>query len=119
MSLPLLGEVDLENSYVLGLEANDHHITFRLDVALLPGHDRYRTPGPQEQNCYRRAVLTIDDARSVRWSRVVMRSSRDATGEADFGSVDVWLVQDGEHHIEGDWGVVEVQGGRIDLEFSD
>ncbi|MGZ4234404.1 MAG: hypothetical protein ACXVUE_17615 [Solirubrobacteraceae bacterium] len=37
-----------------------------------PEHPAYHTPGPDEQYCYRRAHISIDDARSVRWLRKTM-----------------------------------------------
>lgn len=103
-SLPEFSAIYFEDSYVLGLEANDHDLTFRVDLVLLPGHVRYQHPGPQEQHCYRRAEISIVGATSIRWRRVTMRPSRDASDEVDFGSIDVWQVQTATHHIEGDWG---------------
>jgi hypothetical protein len=113
--VPELTEVYLEDSYVLALRASANSLEFDVDLVLTPKHPEYRAPRPDEQHCFRRARITIDDAKSVHWVNVNMRPGKDATGEVDFGSIDVWSVNDGLSHIEGNWGDVDVEGGRVQL----
>jgi len=111
--LPPLSAVYLEDSYVLGVSTDDKSVQFDLDLVLTPEHPAYSEPRPGEQYCYRRAKVTIVSARSVRWIRQTMRPFRDATGEADYGSIDAWSLDGDISHIEGDWGELEVAGGAV------
>ena len=94
----------LEDSYVLGIESDDRSVHFLIDLVLTPEHPDYRSPGPDEQYCYRRAQIAIENARSVRWLRKTMQPFEDATGEVDYGSIDSWTLDGDVSHIEGDSG---------------
>lgn len=113
--LPALSDVYLEDSYVLGIESDDRSVRFSIDLALTPEHPAYESPPPDEQYCYRRARISIDDARSVRWRRKTMQPFTDATGEVDYGSIDSWTLDGDVSHVEGEWGEVEVAGGDVSV----
>jgi hypothetical protein len=57
----------------------------------------------------------IEGARSVRWVSRTMQEFRDATGEADYGSIDSWYLEGEVSHIAGDWGEVEIDDGNVKL----
>jgi len=42
-----------------------------------------------------------------------MRPFHDATGEVDYGSINVWSLDGDISYIEGDWGELEVAGGTV------
>ena len=58
-SIPALSAVYLEDSYVLGIDSDDRSVRFSIDLVLTPEHPDYRSPGPDEQYCYRRAHIAI------------------------------------------------------------
>ncbi len=103
----------LEDSWVLGIKTDERSVEFRLELVLTPEHPAYHDPLPGERYCYRRAKVTIENPRSVRWVSVDMRPYRDATGEVDYGSIDAWSLEGDVSHIEGDWGELEVAGGNV------
>ena len=107
-SLPGLGAVVLEDSYVLGIEAGPGSLVFRLDLRLTPDHPLHRPPLPHEWACFRHAVLSFPAVRSLVWSDQGTPPARDATGEIDFGSVDTFTRVGSVSCLTGDWGRIEV-----------
>lgn len=107
----------LEDSYVLGIDSDDRSVRFSIDLVLTPEHPDYRSPGPDEQYCYRRAHIAIENARSVRWLRRTMQPFEDATGEVDYGSIDSWTLDGDVSHIAGDWGELEIAGGDVSVQL--
>ena len=45
-------------------------------------------------------------ARSQAWFR-------DASGEQDFGNIDVFTAELGHYHLEGDWGTVDFESSEL------
>jgi hypothetical protein len=117
--IPALTGLDLEESYVLDLAVIETSLVFALDLVLTPKHEEYTSPRPGEQHCFRRARIEINDARSGRWFKKIMRAFRDSSGEADYGSIDSWLIDGDLAVISGDWGVLEVDGGAVSLELDE
>jgi hypothetical protein len=72
-ALPALSNVYLEDSYVLGIDSDDRSMRFSIDLVLTPEHRAYHSPGTDEQHCYRRAHISIDDVRSLRWLRQTLQ----------------------------------------------
>jgi hypothetical protein len=117
--IPALSGLDLGDSYVLDVVVLETSVVFAVDLVLTPEHGEYTQPRPGEQYCFRRARIEINDARSVRWVKQIMRAFRDSSGEVDYGSIDSWLLDGELTVISGDWGVLEVSGGVVSLELGE
>ena len=112
-----LREIYLEDSWVMGLASTDVSVAFELDAVLTPAHPEYRGPRPGEQYDYRRArLLVTGDRVTVELSG--LPAALDASGEADHGNIDAWLVDDSRTStLTGDWGSLEVTNSRVQLDF--
>lgn len=103
-----LAEIYLEDSWVLDVVATERGVAFRLDAVLTPDHPRYQQPAPGEHHCYRRATLTLASTKRSLLTRSDVPGATDASGELDFGSIDVFraVKWEGEDawEMSGDWG---------------
>ena len=105
-SLKGLSGVYLEDSYILGIQEGKNYLLFELDAALTPESPGY-TP-PNEQCCYARSELLFDRITGTEWKQRTPQPYRDATGEVDYGNIDVSETLKGGYRIEGDWGSVHI-----------
>ncbi len=106
---PGLEDVYLEDSYVLGVKEDPDRVVFDLDLVLTPGHAEYRPPRPDEQHDYRRAALEFPHVRSATWGERRFEPFTDATGQVDYGSIDLLYRNDRTYHVQGDWGDVDIE----------
>jgi hypothetical protein len=116
-----LAEIYLEDSWVLDVAASEHAVSFRLDAVLTPDHPLYRPPAPGEQHCYRRVTLTVASAKRSLLTRSEAPGATDASGELDFGNIDVFSAVDwaGENawEMSGDWGELLTVEPSVTLAF--
>lgn len=117
IELPELGEILLEESYVLDIDCHPGSITFQMDFVLTERHAAYHAPKPNEQFCYRRGRLHLEKVTRSLWTGQGAPPGSDLTGELDWGNIDSLLWDDGEFTLEGTWGQMEVsaQGVRVEL----
>ncbi|MYS72000.1 hypothetical protein GTY88_16460 [Streptomyces sp. SID5926] len=110
-SLPEFKNVSLEDSYVLDIAVHPGLLTLKLDLLLLPRHPRYRAPLPGERACFRPATVVFSSVRALHWTgQSVVKAAIDASGSADYGSVDALITLDKDSYkILGDWGEIIVQ----------
>lgn len=103
-----LADIYLEDSWVLEVSPTEQVATFRLDAVLTPDHPRYQPPAPGEQHCYRRARLSVASSKRSTLHRSDAPPATDASGEVDFGNIDVFTLVDWDGDIawemSGDWG---------------
>ncbi|WP_133176489.1 hypothetical protein [Nocardioides currus] len=85
-----LAEIYLKDSWVLEVDATEHGVAFRLDAVLTPNHPRYHPSAPGEQHCYVRATLTVASTTRSLLHRSDAPAATDASGELDFGNIDVF-----------------------------
>lgn len=116
-----LAEIYLEDSWVLDIAAAEHGVVFRLDAVLTPSHPRYHPPSPGEQYRYLRATLTVVSAGRFLLRRSDAPAATDASGEVDFGNIDVFTAVDwdGERawKVSGDWGDLLTVEPSVDINF--
>ncbi|MFE9056907.1 hypothetical protein [Streptomyces mutabilis] len=110
-SLPEFENVSLEDSYVLDIAVHPGLLTLKLDLLLLPRHSGYRAPLPGERACFRPATVVFPSVRALHWTgQGVVKAAIDASGSADYGSVDALITLDEDKYkILGDWGEIIVQ----------
>lgn len=116
-----LAEIYLEDSWVLSVTPTEHGVVFRLDAVLTPDHHRYQPPGPGEQHCYRRARLTVASTKRLKLHRSDTPAATDASGELDFGNIDVFTTVDWDGEVawemSGDWGELLTVEPSVDIAF--
>ncbi|WIM94539.1 hypothetical protein ACTOB_006568 [Actinoplanes oblitus] len=119
-AFPDLADVYLEDSWVLGIASTERDVAFQLDAVLTPSHPLYQPPAPGEQHCYRPARLSVS-SRKLRLDRSELPAATDASGDSDFGNVDVvaHVVWDGEPawEMSGDWGILRSVEPSVSLTF--
>ncbi|MFD4403408.1 hypothetical protein ACFWPH_11635 [Nocardia sp. NPDC058499] len=107
-SLEKLSGVYLEDSYVLAVWEGEDYLLFELDAVLTPKSPGYTDPNPGEQYCYMRSELLFDSITRIEWRQRTLQPYRDATGEVDYGNIDVLEILEDGYRIEGDWGSVRI-----------
>jgi hypothetical protein len=116
-----LANVYLEDSWVLGIERSTSALIFTLDLVLTPTHPAFRAPRAHEQHCYRRATMRLDSDSALLVRLSSAPPAVDATGEADYGTIDVFCLADGSAsttwELVGEWGEALVSQPRVCVEF--
>lgn len=109
--LPGLAHLYLEDSWVLGVFEEPDELRFDVEAVLTEQHPDWHPPKPGEQYAYRRLALTFRRPRDVVWlERMTGRPAVDATGEEDYGNIDVFTWEGSRFDLQGDWGHVVVNG---------
>ncbi|KOV73382.1 MULTISPECIES: hypothetical protein [unclassified Streptomyces] len=115
-SFPGFEDISLEDSYVLDIVVHPAVLILKLDVLLLPGHPEHRLPAPGERACFRQATVVFSSVRDLHWTgQSVIRPAIDASGSADYGSVDSLTRVDNSYRILGDWGEISLQADAPSL----
>ena len=113
---PRFRDYYLEDSYVLGIEETPTQVSFLLDVVLTPSHPQYLAPGPAEQHCYRPGTLMFRTVKRLEWKSRSLRKSVDASGQVDYGNIDIFEVLPDElFRLSGDWGELEIVANEATL----
>ncbi|MDX9956474.1 MAG: hypothetical protein RBT75_20425 [Anaerolineae bacterium] len=99
----------LEDSYVLGFVFRNGDVELEMEFVLLEGHAQFSVPIKNEEYCYRRGSLILPEANLVKWSNCLLLHSTDAEGEADYGNIENFYVDDGTYYLLGDWGELQVR----------
>jgi hypothetical protein len=110
MDVPGLEAVVLEESYVLGVCAGPGTLALRIDFVLTPEHPEYVAPLPDETECFRRGCIVFDGIRRLEWEGQGAPPATDATGEADYGHVDLFEWEGDTYRLSGDFGELTVSG---------
>ncbi|PAV26323.1 hypothetical protein CF392_06395 [Tamilnaduibacter salinus] len=116
----LFNGIDLNDSFVLGWQAEDQRLSFDLELSIWPASEYYTSAKEGEYTCYRKAVLIFDQIEGYQGLLSIDEAPRstDASGEIDYGNIDQLFVRGNQYIVEGDFGRVEVQGGDLRLEFN-
>jgi hypothetical protein len=117
--LPGLEQIYLEDSFVLGVEILPGTVRVRLDVVLREGHQSYVAPGADEQYCFRKGVLRLEEVAEVTWRMPTGPPAIDASGDTDYGGIDSYEVDDSVHRIMGEIGELSVTCGRYSLQLDE
>jgi hypothetical protein len=112
-----LEHVYLEDSYVLDIKTDPSSVEFSLLVVLNEQHPLYEPPRPDEQYCYRKALLRFPETERVEWLERSMKPYTDASGEIDYGNIDEFYQTNGNYYLNGDWGKLEIKSSPPSLEI--
>ncbi len=115
-----LKDVYLEDSFVLSVIDEPRSLRFTVLMVLREQHASYVKPTSQERYCYRLGVLEFRDVTAIDWKQRSKKRYRDADGRVDYGNIDVFFrEEDGSYHLEGDWGIVDVEAQAPIVRFPD
>lgn len=107
----------LEDSWVLDIVAMPGILAMTLDVVLLPEHPDYHAPLPGESYCYRRGELKFEGVTSLCWTGQGLPPATDASGERDYGGVDLLAFDQGVYRMSGDFGDIVLHAGSIHMQL--
>jgi hypothetical protein len=117
-SIPGFEDIYLEDSWVLGVRAEPGRVVFDMELVLNESHPAYLPPNAGEQYCYRTGTIRFEKVEALNWTRqLVVKPAVDATGERDFGAIDVFGIEQGVYVLEGDFGRLEIRSSSpaVDL----
>ncbi|MFV0317865.1 MAG: hypothetical protein ACK5O2_13010 [Microthrixaceae bacterium] len=117
--LPGLEQIYLEDSFVLGVAILPGSVRVQLDVVLREGHPSYVAPVDNEQYCFRKGALTLEEVSEVTWYMPPGPPAIDASGDTDYGGVDSYEVEGSVHRITGEIGELTVTCGRYSLHLGE
>lgn len=104
-----LQDVYLEDSWVLSINATPARLELVLDFVIRESHPDYSNPQPGEQYCYKRGSLVFSSVSELHWTaQRTVRPSTDASGETDYGSLDVLEFDDNAWSMDGDFGQIRL-----------
>jgi hypothetical protein len=117
--LPGLGEVVLEESYVLAIRAEPGVVSLDMDFVLTTNHPAYTPPPRSEAECFRRGVLRLTGVERLRWDGQGRPAALDASGEIDFGHVDSFEWENGRFVLAGDWGLIDADAQGVEASLAE
>lgn len=114
MSLRDLDNIDLAESWVLGVSVGPRFLKLEFDFVLLPGHPAYRKSRSGEAESFRKGTLAFDQLRRLTWSSSGQEPVRDASGELDWDHPVVHTVTKTSAHIISELGDMQIEyRGRL------
>jgi|SRR6267154_2791203 len=111
-------DILFSSSYVLSFCIEPYIVWLDMEFALTPEHPEYSLPDADKQECYRRGAIGIRGFERVTWSATGFLPSHDAKGEVDFGNLDEFTYTRNVWRLAGDWGLIEVLGGKLQLDIA-
>jgi hypothetical protein len=109
--LPGFEHLYLEDSWVLGVEESPDELRFDVEAVMTEDHPEWHPRRPNEQYAYKRLAVVFHKPRHVTWvARMTWAPAVDASGEVDYGNIDVFTWEGSLFDLQGDWGHVLVEG---------
>ena len=109
--LPGFEHLYLEDSWVLGVHESGDELRFDIEVVLTENHPDWLPPKLGELYAYKRVALVFRKPREVTWlERMTGPPAVDASGEIDYGHIDVFRWAGSTFDLQGEWGRVRVHG---------
>ena len=111
--------IDLTDSFVLFWEFKDRCLSFDLEASVWPESRYYSKPKKDEFTCYKKVRLEFLNIETIQGLKEMnqVTPSTDQSGEIDYGNIDSLIIEEGGFFLEGDFGEVNIRGGKINFEF--
>lgn len=103
----------LEDSFVLGICESPNEISFTVEAVLTESHPLYTPPESDEQYCYKKGKIIFQGLKCVKWINRKEAPFSDASGEEDYGNIDVFELSNDKYVLAGDWGGLEVTSSPV------
>jgi len=111
--LPGFEHLYLEDSWVLGVHESADELRFDVEAVLTEDHPNWHPRKVDEAYAYKRLAVVFLRPREVTWlERMTGPPAVDASGEIDYGNIDVFRWDGDLFDLQGDWGHVRVVGDR-------
>lgn len=111
--------IDLADSFVLGWNANETEITFKIEASLWPESLYYLQPKSDEYTCYRKCEIQFTGFTS--YSGLIEQSlitpTIDIDGTSDYGNIDSLVKTNHGFKIVGEFGKLEIINGKVQVQF--
>jgi len=106
-------DIYLEDSFVLGICESPNEISFIVEAVLTELHPLYTPPESDEQYCYKTAKIVFQGLKCVKWINRNEAPFTDASGEEDYGNIDVFELSNDKYVLAGDWGELQVTSSPV------
>ena len=106
-------DIYLEDSFVLCICESSNEISFIVEAVLTENHPLYAPPKSDEQYCYKKGKIVFQGLKCVKWISKNETPFTDASGEEDYGSIDVFQLSNDQYFLSGDWGELEVASSPV------
>lgn len=113
--IPALSNIYFEDSYVLSIHEHKTVFVFELEAVLTEDNPNYETPQVGEIYSYARISLRFINVDSIEWIDRKFMAFADASGDLDYGNIDIFVGCDGGYELAGDWGRVLIKGRAIEV----
>ena len=109
--------IDLNDSFVLDWEFQGSKLEFSLEASIWPGSKYYSKPEPEEYTCYKPAKLKFISVEKIYGliSQESAQSTIDKQGEIDYGNIEVFEKTKSGFYIEGNFGKVVINEGKMEF----
>ena len=116
--LPEFKGIDLQDSWVMSWRYSDSRLSFVLEASIWPGSEHYETPKVNAHTCYKPAKLIFEEVSGIKGLLKMseVRPSLDPNGEKDFGNIEDLETKTNGFRISGEFGTVELVGGKMRFE---
>jgi len=111
--------IDLNDSFVINWNHENDQIIFEIEASIWPESEHYQEPSKLEYTCYRKARLIFTE---INGSKGLLRIdtvkfTEDPNGSLDYGVIESLSRTSIGYQISGDFGSVDIIGGRILFEI--
>lgn len=115
---PDLAHFVLEESWVLRIQALPGTLEIDIDLTYAASHPELRPPRSGEAHYGRVGVVHFAGVRSLTWTKQGVKAAVGPDGQIDWGAIDAFLWEDGIFHLEGDFGVIDLECAALTVEVT-
>lgn len=112
-----LEHIYLEDSWVVGINADKNNARFKVEFVLTEHHEEYHLPHEGKQYCYKVGVLKFENCSEINWHSVHHVGHVDLDGQIEMGNIHNFNYEGDTYHLQGDWGEVEITCEKVSLDF--
>ncbi len=108
---PELADIDLANSYILGVIYDDESLTLEMDFRLTEDHPRYEVSDGDEDGCYAKGFIRFAEFDDLR-----LRKAETPEGEeVDYSDIYSATIEGDYANISSGWGEIELTAQSIQI----
>lgn len=119
LSIAALEPYVLEESWVLGVVVSPGVVALEVDLCFSASNPELRPPRDGEYAYFRRGFIRFTGVVSVRWDGMGLPPAVDATGERDWGHIDVLEWSETTYRVEGDFGALELDAAAFQVALTE
>ena len=107
--------IDLNDSFVLEWQSSEDELVLSIEASIWPSSQHYEEPKENEYTCYKKAQLFFSKCKSIAGIKAMAQaeSITDLDGSIDYGNIDSLTKTDEGFNLIGEFGNVQIQGGKL------